>query len=279
MASVDATFTRRKILRDEMIGLFGVVERNLYLTKRYFLWDLAFLVWTIANTLTIVFIARGVDLSPAQQNVLATKLLVGGVIWAFLGIIFEIVTETVAWERWEGTIEYTFMAPVSRPVHLIGMGIYAVIYGLVRAAAIFVAVVAFIGIHLPQANYGAALALLAIASVSFIGVGMMTAVLPLISPEKGTQPGFVAQGLMLVVSGVYYPISVLPDWMQWISKISPATYALRGNRDQILHGAGLAWADVWPLLVIGTLSIPVGLVVFRAGERYAKKHGKLKRSG
>jgi ABC-2 type transport system permease protein len=36
---------------------------------------------------------------------------------------------------------------------------------------------------------------------------------------------------------------------------------------------------VWPLLVIGTLSIPVGLVVFRAGERYAKKHGKLKRSG
>jgi ABC-2 type transport system permease protein len=279
MASVDATFTRRKILRDELIGLFGVVERNLYLTKRYFLWDLAFLLWTIANTLTIVFIARGVDLSPAQQNVLATKLLVGGVIWAFLGIIFEIVTETVAWERWEGTIEYTFMAPVSRPVHLIGMGIYAVIYGLVRAAAIFVAVVAFIGIHLPQANYGAALALLAIASVSFIGVGMMTAVLPLISPEKGTQLGFVAQGLMLVVSGVYYPISVLPGWMQWVAKISPATYALRGNRDQILHGAGLAWADVWPLLVIGTLSIPVGLVVFRAGERYAKKHGKLKRSG
>jgi len=91
MASVDATFTRRKILRDELIGLFGVVERNLYLTKRYFLWDLAFLLWTIANTLTIVFISRGVDLSPAARNELATKLLVGGVIWAFLGIIFEIV--------------------------------------------------------------------------------------------------------------------------------------------------------------------------------------------
>jgi ABC-2 type transport system permease protein len=266
---VDTTFTRRKILRDELIGLYGVVERNLYLTKRYFLWDLAFLLWTIANTLTIVFISRGVDLSPAQQNELATKLLVGGVIWAFLGIIFEIVTETVAWERWEGTIEYTFMAPVSRPVHLIGMG----------AAAIFVAVVAFIGIHLPHANYGAAVTLLAISSVSFIGVGMMTAVLPLISPEKGTQLGFVAQGLMLVVSGVYYPVSVLPGWMQWIAKISPATYALRGNRDQILNGAGLAWRDIWPLLVIGALSIPAGLLVFKAGERYAKQHGKLKRSG
>jgi ABC-2 type transport system permease protein len=279
MGSADLTYTRRRVLRGELIGLYGVVERNLYLTKRYFLWDLAFLLWTIANTLTIVFISRGVDLSAAERNELATKLLVGGVIWAFLGIIFEIVTETVAWERWEGTIEYTFMAPVSRPVHLIGMGVYAVLYGLVRAAAIFVAVVAFIGIHLPNANYLAAVALLAIASVSFIGVGMMTAVLPLISPEKGTQLGFVAQGLMLVVSGVYYPVSVLPSWMQWISKISPATYALRGNRDQILAGAGLRWSDVWPLLLIGALSIPIGLLVFRAGERYAKQHGKLKRSG
>ena len=279
MASVDTTFTRRRVLRGELIGLYGVVERNIYLTRRYLLWDLAFLLWTIANTLTIVFIARGVDLSAAQRNELETKLLVGGVIWAFLGIIFEIVTETVAWERWEGTIEYTFMAPISRPVHLIGMGVYAVLYGLLRAAAIFVAVVLFIGIHLPHANYPAALALLSIASISFIGVGMMTAVLPLISPEKGAQLGFVAQGLMLVVSGVYYPVNVLPDWMQWISKISPATYARRGNRDQILAGAGLRWADVWPLLVIGVLSIPIGLVVFRAGERYAKQHGKLKRSG
>ena len=273
MSAIGAT------MRSELIGLGGIVERNVYLTKRYFLWDVAFMFWTIANTLTIVFIARSVHLTHAAENTLATRLLVGAVIWAFLGIIFEFMTETVAWERWEGTIEYTFMAPISRPVHLIGMGVYAVLYGLLRAAAIFVAIVLFIGIHLPHANYPAALALLSIASISFIGVGMMTAVLPLISPEKGAQLGFVAQGLMLVVSGVYYPVSVLPDWMQWISKISPATYALRGNRDQILAGAGLRWSDVWPLLVIGVLSIPIGLVVFRAGERYAKQHGKLKRSG
>ena len=279
MASAEITFTRRRVLRDELVGLYGVVERNVYLTKRYLLWDLAFLVWTIANTLTIVFIAHGVGLSPAEQNQLATQLLVGGVIWAYLGIIFEIVTETVAWERWEGTIEYTFMAPLSRPVHLIGMGLYAVMYGLVRASLVFVAVAAFIGIHVPNANYPASIALLAIASVSFIGVGMMTAVMPLVSPEKGTQLGFVAQGLMLVVSGVYYPVSVLPEWMQWISKISPATYALRGCRASILTGAGLSWGNVWPLLVIGAFSIPIGLVVFKSGERYAKKRGKLKRSG
>ena len=266
-------------LRHELVGLAGIVERNIYLTKRYLLWDVAFLVWTIANTLTIVFIARGVGLSVAEQNSLETKLLVGGVIWAFLGIIFEIVTETVAWERWEGTIEYTFMAPLSRSMHLFGQGAFAVLYGLVRATILFFVVAAFIGIHMPNANFLAAFGLLAIASISFMGIGMMTSVLPLISPEKGAQLGFVAQGTMLAVSGVYYPVSVMPDWMQAIAKISPATYALRGDRAAVVDGSGIAWADVWPLLIIAVVAIPLGLVIFKKGERYAKKHGKLKRSG
>jgi len=266
-------------MRNQLVGLFGIVERNVYLTKRYFLWDLAFMVWTIANTLTIVFIARGLDLGPAAVNRAETALLIGAVIWAFLGIIFEFMTETVAWERWEGTIEYTFMAPLSRFVHLGGQGAYAVLYGLIRATILFFAVGAIIGVHAPNANYLAAFALLAIGSLSFIGVGIMTSVLPLVSPEKGAQLGFVAQGVMLVVSGVYYPVSVMPQWMQWISTISPATYVLRGDRASILSGQGVAWADVWPLLIIAVLATPIGLAIFHAGERYAKKHGKLKRAG
>ena len=46
-------------LKHDLIGLGGVVERNVYLTRRYIWWDLAFFVWTVANTLTIVFIAEG----------------------------------------------------------------------------------------------------------------------------------------------------------------------------------------------------------------------------
>jgi ABC-2 type transport system permease protein len=122
---------------------------------------------------------------------------------------------------------------------------------------------------------------LAVASVSFLGIGAMTSVLPLISPEKGTQLGWIAQGTLLVVSGVYYPVSVLPEWMQWLATISPATYALEGAREAILDGKGMSamWDEIWPLLIIGAVSIPLGLFIFSRGERYAKKHGKLKRSG
>lgn len=270
-------------VRTQLVGLAGIVERNVYLVRRYAWWDLAFFVWTVANTLTIVFIARGLAASGVELDVdrAATSLLVGAVIWAYLGIVFEIITETVAWERWEGTIEYTFMAPLSRSVHLFGMGAFALLYGLARAVALFALCALFFDLSMPDADHGAALAVLAVASVSFVGLGIMTAVLPLISPEKGAQLGFVAQGLLLVVSGVYYPIDVLPTWMQWIAAVSPATYALRAVRDAVLDGAGLATMgdEIVALVVIGAVSIPLGLAVFAAGERYAKQHGKLKRSG
>ena len=278
-----ATRGAASTLRSELIGLGGVVERNAYLIKRYFLWEVAFFVWTVANTLTIVFIAKGVEASGGELDVnrQTTILLIGAVIWAYLGIIFEILTETVAWERWEGTIEYTFMAPLSRVVHLAGMGLFAVFYGVVRAALLFAVIAFFFDLSMPLANFGSALVVLAVASVSFIGLGMMTAVLPLISPEKGAQLGFIAQGMLLVVSGVYYSVEVLPEGMQWLAKISPATYALEGIRAAILEGAGVGelGGDLLVLAVFGVVTIPLGLAVFRRGERYAKQHGKLKRSG
>jgi ABC-2 type transport system permease protein len=270
-------------VRHQAVALLGVVERNAYLVKRYGWWELAFFVWTVANTLTIAFIAKGVEATGGQLDVerQTASLLIGAVIWSYLGILFEILTETVAWERWEGTIEYTFMAPLARPVHLLGMGAFGVLYGVIRTAILFAVVALFFGLGFPGADFGAALVLLAVASISFVGVGMVTAVLPLISPEKGAQLGFIAQGLLLVVSGVYYPVDVMPGWMQAIATISPATYALEGIRAALLDGAGLGefWGDLWPLMALGVVAIPVGLAVFRAGERYAKRHGKLKRSG
>jgi ABC-2 type transport system permease protein len=270
-------------IRRELIGFAGIVERNVYLIRRFAWWELAWFLYTVANTLTIVFIAKGVEAGGGRLDVnrVTIVLLIGAVIWSYLGLIFEVVTETVAWERWEGTIEYTFMAPISRTSHLLGMGPFAVVYGVLRTALLFAVVAAFLDISFRDPQFVSAGLVLLVSSVSFIGIGMMTAVLPLISPEKGTQLGFIAQGLLLVVSGVYYPVSVLPDWMQWISVISPATYTLEGCRAAILNGAGpgAVWQDIWPLIVIGAIAVPLGLAVFRRGERYAKQHGRLKRSG
>ena len=96
---------------------------------------------------------------------------------------------------------------------------------------------------MPDANYVAALVILALSSISFIGIGIMTSVLPLISPEKGTQLGFIAQGTLLVVSGVYYPVSVLPDWMRLLARSSrPRRTPSRGSARRFSKGkASPSW--------------------------------------
>ena len=82
--------------RHELVGLSGVVERNWYLVKRYIWWEIAFFLWTCANTLTIVFIAKGVVAEGGSVNIdrLTTILLIGAVIWSYLGIVFELLIET-----------------------------------------------------------------------------------------------------------------------------------------------------------------------------------------
>jgi len=76
-------------------------------------------------------------------------------------------------------------------------------------------------------------------------------------------------------------VGVLPGWMQAIATVSPVTYALEGARAALQEGAGVAelWESIRALLVMGAVFVPLGLLVFHLGERYAKRTGKLKRSG
>src|SRR5687767_12092395 len=98
---------------------------------------------------------------------------------------------------------------------------------------------------------------------------------------KRIQMAYIVQAVVLLVSGVYYPTTVLPAWMQALSTISPATYVIEGMRMALLDGADLLtlWPKVWPALVVGVLSVPLGLRLFVEVERYAKRTGRLKRSG
>jgi ABC-2 type transport system permease protein len=277
--------TAKSLWRTEMVAVWGYVQRNYFLTKRYFMWELVWLTFTTVNAMSITFIGAGAgELSGGEKldtERFMTFLLVGALLWSYLSMIFDVLSETVQWERWEGTIEYTFMSPTSRVTHLLGMGVYAVVYGIVRTAVVLgVAMLAF-DLDLSEANYWAALVVLAVCSISLVGFGVVAAVMPLLSPEKGQQVTYIVSALLLLVSGVYYPVKVLPDWMQVIAQYSPVTYALEGSRAALQDGVGLSqlWGSIWPLLVMGAVFVPMGLFVFHLGESYAKRTGKLKRSG
>jgi ABC-2 type transport system permease protein len=267
---------------------YAFVERNINLVKRYWGWEVVFLIYTIVNALSITFIAKaspeitGVTFSNDKVDEFILYLLVGTLVWNYISVVFGAISETITWERWEGTIEYTFMAPISRLTHLLGTTLFAIFYGVIHTGVVLGVVALFFNISLAQANVLSAVTLLVLGSFSFIGIGILAAVLPLLFPERGAQMTNVINALILLVSGVYFPISVLPGWMQAISRVSPAYYVLEGTRAALLSGAtvgALGWSYLLPLLLIGVLAVPMGLWVFVTAERYAKRTGRLKRNG
>ena len=159
---------------------------------------------------------------------------------------------------------------------------------MLHTSVILAILAMFFQLDLSQANVPGMLLIVVTGSMSFVGLGMFAAVLPLLSPEKGLQMTNIIKALVLLVSGVYYEISVLPAWMQPLSKISPAYYMLVGMREALLKGApllstansaGLFMPYIVPLLITGLVTIPTGLYAFTRAERYAKQTGKLKRNG
>src|SRR5262249_6849393 len=208
-------------------------------------------------------------------------LAIGTAVWTYISVVFDQVTETVTMERWEGTIEYTFMAPVSRLTHMFGTCAFAVLHGFALTAVQLVVMSAFFHLDLSQANWGSAVVIIAAGSISLVGFGTISAILPMLFTERGAQMAYIIRAIILLISGVYYPISVLPGWLQVFSRISPATYMLDGLRLGIQSGAGLGavWFDIWPLLICGVISVPLGLYIFNKAERFAKRTGRLKRNG
>jgi len=261
----------------ELRASYAFMERNFFLTRRTWAWEVAFIIYSVASALSISLI--GVD---QGSNRLVLSLMVGAIFWNYLSVVFGWIAETIAVERWEGTLEYTMMAPIRRSSRLIGQVAYAMVYGLIHTALIFIVLMVFFrGLDLSRANPGTAFTFMLLGSFSFVGVGIMAAILPLLYVERGAQMTFVVQSALLLVSGVYYPITVLPEWMQVLAHLSPATYVLDGVRAGILDGASVTdlGYDVWPLILLGGFLIPFSLWAFGRAEDYAKRTGKLKRVG
>jgi ABC-2 type transport system permease protein len=268
----------------EMNTAYAFFERNWNLTRRYFGWELVWLVYSLVNALTILFIAAATERITGQAvdtGFFVLYLLIGTTMWSYLSAMFDIVAETIAWERWEGTIEYTLMAPVTRFLHLVGTCCYALTYAIARAVLIFAVIALLFGINLQRANMLTAVEVVAVGSISVIGLAIVAAVLPLLFTERGAQMTFVIHSSLLLISGVYAPVDVLPGWLRVLSPLSPITYILRSVRAGLLDGAPppAVTPDILILLVMGVVLVPGGLLIFRAAERYAKRSGRLKRSG
>jgi ABC-2 type transport system permease protein len=261
--------------------------RGYHLTRRYISWVIVFNFYALTTSATVALI--GVAAGDYQ---LTLTLVVGALQWNFLSVLYSEIAMAIGYERWEGTLEYTFMAPVSRLVHLAGLSLYSLCNSVVQTLVVLIGLMFFTDINLAGANLFGVMVVLLVSTLAFVGLGLMAAALPVMSPERGAEATHIFQGLLLLVSGVYYPVEVLPHWLQPLSWLSPATYSLAACRKLVgigdplstrehLSGAPLSAVtrELLTLALMGAVLIPLGLWVFGRVERWAKHTGKLKRTG
>jgi ABC-2 type transport system permease protein len=261
--------------------------RGYHLTRRYIGWVIVFNFYALVTSATVALIGVA-----AGNYQLTLTLVVGALLWNYLSWLYNEIAMSIAYERWEGTLEYTFMAPVSRLIHLLGVSLYSLLNSIVTSLIVLVGLVLFTNLNLRGANLFGVLIVVAVSTLAFVGLGLIAAVFPVMSAERGAEATHIFQGSLLLVSGVYYPIEVLPKWMQPLSAVSPATYTLSacrklfgvgmsGSTAEHLAGAPLSAVsrELLVLALMGAVLLPLGLWIFVRVEAWAKRAGKLKRTG
>jgi len=261
--------------------------RGYHITRRYIGWVVVFNFYALVTSATVALIGVA-----AQDYQLTLKLVVGALLWNYLSYLYNEIAMSIAYERWEGTLEYTFMAPVSRAVHLLGVSLFSLLNSMVTSVIVLVGLMLFTDLNLRGVNFFGVLIVLAVSTIAFVGLGLFAAVFPVMSAERGAEATHIFQGSLLLVSGVYYDIGVLPHWLQPLSAISPATYTLSACRKlfgvdnsnstpELLAGASLSAVthELLVLALMGAILLPLGLWAFVRIEAWAKRTGKLKRTG
>jgi ABC-2 type transport system permease protein len=127
-----------------------------------------------------------------------------------------------------------------------------------------------------QANWiGAALVLIA-SIMAFTGLGVLSASYALLF-KRGNPVKWIFLGIAGLVSGVMYPVTVLPGVLQTLARLVPVTYSLEGMRNALLQHASLLslWPTLRALLLFALVLLPISLAVFSWALRRTKITGTL----
>jgi ABC-2 type transport system permease protein len=134
----------------------------------------------------------------------------------------------------------------------------------------------FLGIDLSHSNLPAALVTLMLTVISFSSIGIIAASFIMVL-KRGDPVTWLFNSVSSLLGGVYYPVAILPDWLQFVAALLPITYALRAMRLSLLQGASITQLlpDLLVLGLFGAILMPLGLFVFRWAVYRAKVEGSL----
>lgn len=198
---------------------------------------------------------------------------------AFLPVLTAAVSTvpaTVRGELMTGTFERLVVTPLGPVWAVLAMAIFPVAQAVITACLTVVLGSLVFGLDLAWETAWLAIGVAALASFAFLPFALLAVALVLFAKRAGAGTAYVVTAMSLT-SGAFFPVSLLPWWLRWISEVQPLTPTLELLR-RVLLGTPLtepAWADVLRLVAFGAVLTPIGLVVLSATVRIGRRRGTL----
>jgi ABC-2 type transport system permease protein len=201
---------------------------------------------------------------------------IGIALAGFVQVALGRIAGAIRREQMVGTLESLLMTPTSTATIQVGSVVYDLVYIPLRTALFLVLIAVAFGLDFDLSGLLPA-AVIVMAFIPFVwGLGVMSAAAMLTFRGATTGVGFGVT-LMTLVSGAYFPLELLPDWLADAAAYNPMAIAIEGMRDAILGGEG--WSGVGPTVSIlvpcSLLTLAAGTLAFRLASRRERRRGTL----
>jgi ABC-2 type transport system permease protein len=175
-----------------------------------------------------------------------------------------------------GTLEVLLLTRASPYTVMFGWALYpfarAGIHMLVYLSGAFL----LLGLHIDNANFFAAFASFVLTIGAMTGLGLIAASFTLVFKQGDPFTAVVTMAAVLV-SGMLYPVDVLPSWLRWLSVTIPQTHSMEAMRLALLQGYSVLELAVplGALALFTVVLVPIALLAFRLALYRARVVGSL----
>jgi ABC-2 type transport system permease protein len=216
-----------------------------------------------------------VEVSRLYQGNFFTFLLLGIAFQDYVTLSMSSFMESIRDHQLKGTMEIILLSPTPAPLILLFSSTWSYLFMSIRFSLFIVLGLAF-GLDLSNANFLSFALVAPIAIASFAALGILGAAIGLII-KQGSSVVTLLTATTLFLGGVFYPISILPGWLQNVALALPFTHALIGVREALLLGAtpGDLSRELLVLTAFGILLFPLSLWCFELALRRVKTTGTL----
>ena len=182
---------------------------------------------------------------------------------------------TIGGERRAGTLPLLLASPARRIPLFLGRALPVLLNGFGVSAFALLTGALLLGVRLPWSTVAPLAFVVAVATFSCTGLGLVTAALALRVRETAVLANVVF-GVLLIFAGVNVPLDTLPGWMAGVAKWLPLTHGIAAAR---AVAAGAGWpgirADLAAEAGLGLLYLAIGLVMLTWFERESRRRATL----